>query len=150
MPCPGGRATSSRFLCASFQSGCLSAWWSWGSSSSSCWWGSAGANAALTAAAAMSAAHAARIPAAALRPVSRDPWGRWRVIRRNVTSPSDSHVPWVPPLLLTSGFGEDHSCFPPRLHAHLHAVYPHLPCIPNAHGHCRLKEGQDRNGEVVG
>lgn len=119
---PWRGATSSRFLCASFQSGCLSAWWSWGSSSSSCWWGSAGASAARTAAAAMSAARAAPIPAAAPRPVSRELCvGRCGMSKRNVTSPSDCHVPWVLPLSLTSGFREDHPCSSPPLHAHLHA-----------------------------
>lgn len=68
---PGGGRRECGSLCASLQSGCLSAWWSWESSSPSSWWGSAGASAVLTAAAATSAAHAAPTPAAALGPVSK-------------------------------------------------------------------------------
>lgn len=132
---PWRGATSSRFLCASFQSGCLSAWWSWGSSSSSCWWGSAGASAARTAAAAMSAARAAQIPAAAPRPVSRELWGDvgW------AKEMSPLHLTAIclefflyPP---TSGYREDHSCSPPPplCTSACTSVGPHLSCIPDAH-----------------
>lgn len=101
----------------------------------------------------MSAAHAAQIPAAALRPVSRGMWGDVEPSKEISPLHLTAMCPRAPPPLLTSGCREGCSCSPPHLHAHLslcmrfiHACHAFLTLMDIADE----KEGRNQNGDVWG